>query len=141
VPSYYRPHYLPRERWYRNIYVYRPYGLAYPGFGFYYTDDDAYRFLGLAALSYIAYNELDEMQQRAAEEAMIEATDADIGDAITWNEDGASGSVTPIRDGETADGRPCREFQQDVIIGGQHQQAYGTACMQPDGSWQVVNQD
>jgi surface antigen len=26
-----------------------------------------------------------------------------------------------------------------VIIGGQEETAYGTACRKPDGSWQVVN--
>ncbi len=141
APPYYRSYYLPRERWYRNIYVYRPFGFAYPGFGYYYTDDDAYRWLGLAALSYIAFNDLNEMQQRAHEEALIEATQADIGERIYWDEGGISGSVMATRDGETADGRPCREFQQEVIIGGRREQAYGTACMQPDGSWQVVNDE
>lgn len=28
-----------------------------------------------------------------------------------------------------------REYQSVVIIGGQEQEAYGTACLQPDGSW------
>ena len=27
----------------------------------------------------------------------------------------------------------------DVNIGGKTEQAYGTACRQPDGSWKVVN--
>lgn len=31
----------------------------------------------------------------------------------------------------------CREYQQKVTVGGKVQQAYGTACRQPDGSWQV----
>jgi len=25
-----------------------------------------------------------------------------------------------------------------VIVGGQEEQAYGTACRQPDGSWKIV---
>lgn len=33
----------------------------------------------------------------------------------------------------------CREYSQGVSIGGQHQSSYGVACMQPDGSWQVVS--
>ena len=28
-----------------------------------------------------------------------------------------------------------REYQMMVIIGGREQEAYGTACLQPDGSW------
>ncbi len=35
----------------------------------------------------------------------------------------------------------CREYSQSVTIGGQQQRSYGTACMQPDGSWQVVSQN
>lgn len=35
-------------------------------------------------------------------------------------------------------GRYCREYQSTVIVGGMAQGSYGTACMQPDGSWQVV---
>ncbi len=32
----------------------------------------------------------------------------------------------------------CREYTGTVIIGGQEQPSYGTACMQPDGSWEIV---
>ena len=28
-----------------------------------------------------------------------------------------------------------REYQMNVIVGGKEAQAYGTACLQPDGSW------
>lgn len=138
---FYRPYYVPRTRWYHDTYVYRPYGVAYPGFGFYYSDNDAARFLGLAALGFIAINALNESQQRAQEQAMVEATSAPIGEPIQWQDSGRSGSVTAVRDGETPDGRQCREFQQTVTIGGKRQEAYGTACMQPDGSWEVVNQN
>lgn len=82
---------------------------------------------------------MNEAQQRAHEEAFIEATSAPIGEPIIWNESGRTGAVTLLRDGTTADGRQCREFQQDVTIGGDKTEAYGTACMQPDGSWEVVN--
>jgi hypothetical protein len=140
-PGYYRPYYLPRSRYYNHVHVYRPYGHAYPGFGFYYRDNDAARFLGLTALSLAVFSQLNESQQRAHEEAFIEATNAPIGEPIIWNEEGRTGSVTALRDGTTSDGRQCREFQQQVTIGGQDEDAYGTACLQPDGSWQVVNDD
>jgi hypothetical protein len=32
----------------------------------------------------------------------------------------------------------CREYQQRVTIGGVARETYGTACMQPDGSWKMV---
>lgn len=35
----------------------------------------------------------------------------------------------------------CREFTKVVTVGGQNAPAYGKACYQPDGSWQIVSDD
>lgn len=35
------------------------------------------------------------------------------------------------------DGRYCREYTRQVNIGGRVQTSYGTACMQPDGQWEI----
>lgn len=35
----------------------------------------------------------------------------------------------------------CREYTRTVTVGGVAQNAYGTACMQPDGSWQIRGMD
>ncbi len=35
-------------------------------------------------------------------------------------------------------GQYCREYQSNVSVGGQPQSSYGTACLQPDGSWRTV---
>ncbi|MDW7645188.1 MAG: RT0821/Lpp0805 family surface protein [Desulfuromonadales bacterium] len=51
---------------------------------------------------------------------------------------GNSGTFTPVRTYQAAENQYCREYQQTVIIGGQQQLAYGTACRQPDGSWLIV---
>jgi surface antigen len=51
---------------------------------------------------------------------------------------GHYGSTTPKKTYRTAEGQYCREYQQTVVIGGEEQQAYGTACRQPDGSWKIV---
>ena len=40
-----------------------------------------------------------------------------------------------------AGGDYCREYTRTVYIGGRIQEAYGTACLQPDGSWMVVGED
>lgn len=32
----------------------------------------------------------------------------------------------------------CREYQSTVNIGGRSQTSVGTACLQPDGSWRIV---
>lgn len=61
---------------------------------------------------------------------------------ITWKNpgSGSNGTVTPTHTYEPEPGRYCREFQQEVVIGGQIQDAYGTACRQPDGSWEIVTE-
>lgn len=35
--------------------------------------------------------------------------------------------------------RYCREYTKTIRVGGQLQSGYGTACMQPDGSWELVS--
>ena len=45
---------------------------------------------------------------------------------------------TAIYETETRSGSSClqeREYQSKVIVGGRSVDAYGTACLQPDGSW------
>ena len=35
-------------------------------------------------------------------------------------------------------GQTCREYQSTTTIDGKAQPTYGTACLQPDGTWQIV---
>lgn len=83
---------------------------------------------------------MDEVDRLKAHQAYERAARAPIGETITWNNPNThhSGSVTPVRDGTSSAGLYCREFQQTVNIGGKSEQAYGTACRQPDGSWKMV---
>ena len=46
--------------------------------------------------------------------------------------------VTPATR-QVADGRYCREYTRTATIDGRPQQIYGRACLQPDGSWQIVD--
>ena len=75
------------------------------------------------------------------EAAANQAQAAPIGQTIAWNnpQTGASGTVTPTREGETYGGQYCREFQQTITIDGRAERAYGVACRQPDGSWKIVD--
>jgi surface antigen len=63
-----------------------------------------------------------------------------IGSASQWRnpETGHSGYSTPTNTYTRNDGTPCREFTTAVVIGGQREDAYGTACRQADGSWQII---
>jgi surface antigen len=80
-------------------------------------------------------------QQYAAQSANAALERYPDGHSSTWQNpnSGHSGSTTPTRTYETAQGQPCREYQTQVVIDGRTQNAYGTACRQPDGSWRVVN--
>lgn len=64
------------------------------------------------------------------------------GASTTWTnpDTGHSGYSKPVRTYEQTDGTPCREFTTVVTVGGQQQEAYGTACRQADGSWRIVDQ-
>ena len=33
----------------------------------------------------------------------------------------------------------CHQYQTNVAVGGAARQVTGTACLQPDGSWRIVN--
>ncbi len=64
---------------------------------------------------------------------------APSGTAVQWRnpDTGATSTIVPQPAFQTSGGQVCREFQETVTIGGQPQQAYGTACRQPDGSWKL----
>ncbi|MBI4031050.1 MAG: glycine zipper 2TM domain-containing protein [Proteobacteria bacterium] len=84
---------------------------------------------------------LDRADRMYMSQAQSGAHNARIGETISWNnpESGHSGSYTPTRDGTSSSGSYCREYQQTIMVGGQKETAYGTACQQPDGSWEIVN--
>lgn len=54
---------------------------------------------------------------------------------------GRSGAVAPTKTYTNAQGQPCREFTSSITIGGKAEQGYGTACRQPDGTWQIVDNE
>lgn len=64
---------------------------------------------------------------------------ARTGESTTWiNPDtGYECTVTPTRTYEEPSG-PCREIRLTAAVGDQpDQDVYGTACLQPDGSWLI----
>ena len=83
---------------------------------------------------------LDRADRAAANQAYSRAQAAPVGETITWSnpKSGNTGSYTPVREGTSSSGKYCREFQQSITVGGKTEQGYGTACRQPDGSWQIV---
>jgi surface antigen len=84
---------------------------------------------------------LDQADRAAIDRAERRATQAPMGETITWDnpKSGNSGSVTPVREGRDVKDRYCREFRQTIEVGGRLEEGYGTACRQEDGSWQIMS--
>jgi len=63
------------------------------------------------------------------------------GRTSTWSnpDSGHSGTITPTRTVQAADGSPCRDYETTVTIDGKVETAVGRACRQADGTWRVVN--
>jgi surface antigen len=83
---------------------------------------------------------LDKADQMHMAQAQQQAFEAPIDQPVQWQNPQSSnyGTITPTRQGYSASGLPCREFRQQVYIGGRKREAYGTACRQADGSWQIT---
>jgi len=84
---------------------------------------------------------LDRQDRLAMENTAQEALEyKPTNQSSTWRnpDSGHSGTVTPTRTYREPQGRYCREYTQTVMIDGQQQTAYGTACRRPDGTWEIV---
>jgi surface antigen len=85
-------------------------------------------------------NRLDARDKKMAAEAAQRAFENNhTGQSVTWKnpDSGNSGTITPTRTTQLANGQYCREYRQTVTIGGEQNQAYGTACRQADGTWKI----
>lgn len=85
---------------------------------------------------------MDAQDRRAYSRAQYDALEyGPSGRPSYWHnpDSGNHGYVTPAPAYEAAPGQYCREYQQTITVGGRSENAYGTACRQPDGTWQIVN--
>ena len=66
---------------------------------------------------------------------------APAGESLPWQnpQNGNHGYVVAQAPYQQSPGVYCREYTQTVFIGGQQQQAVGTACRNPDGSWTAAS--
>jgi surface antigen len=84
---------------------------------------------------------LDKADALYASQAQYQALEYQpAGAAVPWRnpDTGRAGSVQPLAAWQTSSGSYCREFTHVVYVGSHPEKAYGQACRQPDGSWQVV---
>ena len=85
-------------------------------------------------------NHLDQKDKELAmQSAQRSFESARTGETSSWHnpDSGNSGTVTPTRTYQTGTGAYCREYNQEIMIGGEPHKSYGTACRQPDGSWKI----
>lgn len=75
----------------------------------------------------------DEMQAQRALEYN------ETGYASSWQNPDTGKRVyfEPTETYQTSSGQYCREYRTQVEVGGGVEEAYGTACRQPDGSWKI----
>ena len=84
--------------------------------------------------------QLVERDRLLAGEAYSTALEYNPSDkAAEWKnpDSGNYGRVIPVST-YRKNGRYCREFTQEIFIGGEKQTGYGRACRQPDGSWEII---
>lgn len=85
---------------------------------------------------------LDKADQQYANRTAQDAFEtAPSGQVSEWRnpDSGNYGTIVPTSTYRTSQGQYCREYQQTITVQGRSQQAYGRACRQPDGSWQIIN--
>lgn len=75
----------------------------------------------------------DEMQAQRALEYN------ETGAPTSWVNPDSGHNVTfvPTETYQRNSGQYCREYRTQVEVGGRVEEAYGTACRKPDGSWEI----
>jgi surface antigen len=85
-------------------------------------------------------HKLDDRDRRMAEEAAARAFEQNrTGQTSTWSnpDTGHSGTITPTKTYQLANGQYCRRYTQTIDVGGDPQEASGTACRRSDGTWEI----
>jgi surface antigen len=96
-----------------------------------------------AGLGHSIGSSLDRADMQYYDQASQQALEtAQPGQTLPWSnpQTGNSGTVTPQRYYQSNNGQYCREYNQTITVGGRTEKGYGTACRQPDGSWQIVSE-
>ena len=81
----------------------------------------------------------DVAEMERANQQALERNRSDQTSSWRNPDSGNSGTITPVRTTQNTAGQYCREYRQTITVDGKTEEAYGTACRQPDGSWKVVN--
>lgn len=101
-----------------------------------------YAVAGGALIGVLVGGELGRHMDRVDQGCVNQALEhVPSGRSVVWAnpEAGAHYETTPQRTYQTDAGRYCREYITTATVAGRAQQVYGTACRQPDGSWELVD--
>ena len=85
---------------------------------------------------------LDKADRMALQQAQQTAFEYNTsGTPSHWSnpDSGNSGYIVPQPAQQNSQGQYCREYTQEIIVGGERKDGYGTACRQPDGSWKIMS--
>lgn len=84
---------------------------------------------------------MDDNDKKIAELTSQRALESSpSGKSVEWRnpDNGHYGYVTPTKTFQSQQGAYCREYTQVIVVGGKEERAYGRACRQQDGSWQIA---
>jgi surface antigen len=84
----------------------------------------------------------DKDKEIMAHRSQYALEESPSGRAVAWKnpDSGRSGTITPTKTYQDHSGKYCREYTQAVFIGGKEERAYGKACRQKDGAWQIISE-
>lgn len=83
---------------------------------------------------------LDKADKLYAQRTAQDALEYNKTDQVsTWRNpnSGHSGTVTPVSTYRSDEGMDCREFETTIYVDNKQEVGKGTACRQPDGTWQI----
>ena len=130
---------IPSRR-YHDQYIYiRPFRHSYPHYRPLYYDNHLWGWLAFTLITLQILDHLNDDQRHAHEQALYRATRSPLGEPVIWSDNAdVIGSVTPVWEGQSNSGQYCREYRHEISVGDRTEIAYGTACLRPDGSWEIV---
>ena len=81
---------------------------------------------------------MDEQDRMQAQQATQQALVAPVGQPVAWSnpDTGNRGTVVSQPASTSYAGRYCRDYVQTVFIDGRQETLRGTACQNPDGTWE-----
>ena len=100
-------------------------------------DNDVTGSIGTAAASGPAPTETDLAFARNAASDVLTRGDKDASQPWENPETGARGSVTPLAQAYSSDGRTCRDFLASYVNGQSESWLQGAACQSAHGEWEI----